>query len=100
MAALATFLQWLDKVHAGDTRTLYGVVAWAAGQLFAQAIDTLGEHPTRTGLLAALHKITSFSADGLLPAADPGQDGGPACMVIVGGAGAQLRADRSTGQRL
>jgi ABC-type branched-subunit amino acid transport system substrate-binding protein len=82
--ALATFLQWLDKVHPGDARTLYGVVAWAAGQLFAQAADTLGADPTRAGLLAALHKITSFSADGLLPAADPGQDGGPVCMVIVG----------------
>lgn len=81
---LATLTTWMHKVHPGETPDLYAVDAWAAGVLFVQALRHAGSHPTRSGLLSALTKITNFSANGLLPVADPGDRQGPTCMVIVG----------------
>jgi ABC-type branched-subunit amino acid transport system substrate-binding protein len=82
--ALATLTTWMDKMHPGEVPDLYAVDAWAAGVLFVQALRASGATPTRTGLLAALSKITNFSADGLLPPADPGGKQGSTCMVIAG----------------
>lgn len=81
---LATLTTWMHKLHPGETPDLYAVDAWAAGVLFVQALRHAGSNPTRTGLLAALGKITNFTANGLLPAADPGEKQGSTCMVIVG----------------
>ena len=87
---LATLTTWMHKVHPGETPDLYAVDAWAAGVLFVQALRHAGSNPTRSGLLSALSKITSFTADGLLPTADPGGRDGSTCMVIVGVQGNQF----------
>jgi hypothetical protein len=81
---LATYLHWLDQAHPGDTANIYGVAAWASGVLFVQALKAIGAHPTRSALIGAIDHITTFSADGLLPTANPGQKKAAVCMVIVG----------------
>ena len=87
---LATLTTWMHKLHPGETPDLYAVDAWAAGVLFVQALKHAGSNPTRSGLLSALGKITNFTANGLLPAADPGDKQGSTCMVIVGVHGNQF----------
>jgi ABC-type branched-subunit amino acid transport system substrate-binding protein len=82
--ALATYLHWLDRTHPGDSANIYGISAWASGVLFVQALKAAGPNPTRPSVLAALKHITQFSADGLLPSSDPGQNKAATCMVIVG----------------
>ena len=58
--------------------------AWAAGQLFAQAMKSLGSSPTRSDLINAIHGIHGFTADGLLPSSDPGNKQGAVCIVVAG----------------
>jgi hypothetical protein len=81
---LATYLHWLDYAHPGDTANIYGVATWASGVLFVQALKTIGPHPTRSALIGAIDHIKTFSADGLMPVADPGQKKAAVCMVIAG----------------
>jgi hypothetical protein len=95
--ALATYLHWLQKTHPGVKANLYGIEAWAAGQLFVQGLKTIGPHPTRSKLLKALHDVTTFTANGLLPTSDPGQSGPPVCIVMVGVSGSHFtRLDPKT----
>ncbi len=82
--ALATFLDWLNRVHPGANVDLYTVEAWAAGQLFAQAMKSLGSNPTRADLINAVQQIHGFTADGLLPSSDPGRKQGSVCVVVAG----------------
>lgn len=82
--ALATFLDWLNRTHPGATADIYTVESWAAGELFAQAMQSLGSSPSRAGLINAVAGIHGFTANGLLPSDDPGRKLSPTCMVIVG----------------
>ena len=82
--ALATFLDWLNRTHPGFPADIYTIEAWAAGQLFAQAMQSLGANPTRASVINAVHEIHGFTAGGLLPTSDPGRKLSPTCMVIVG----------------
>jgi len=96
-AELKTYLTWLTKTHPGDTANIYGVDAWASGVLFVQALQAAGSTPNRSALINQLNKITSFSADGLLPASNPAAKQGATCIVVVGISGTKyVRLDPPT----
>lgn len=82
--ALATFLDWLNRTHPGFPSDIYTIEAWAAGQLFAQALQSAGANPTRAAVVDAVHQTHDYTAGGLLPTSDPGRKLSPTCMVIVG----------------
>ena len=82
--ALATFLDWLNRTHPGFPADIYTIEAWAAGQLFAQAMQAAGPNLTRASLIDAVHQVHGFTAGGMLPTSDPGRKLSPTCMVIVG----------------
>ncbi|HEX6394841.1 MAG TPA: ABC transporter substrate-binding protein [Acidimicrobiales bacterium] len=88
--ALATFLDWLNRTHPGATPDLYTVEAWAAGQLFAQAMKSLGANPSRSDLINAVQQVHNFTADGLLPPTDPGRKLSNVCIVVAGVKGHQF----------
>ena len=81
---LATYLTWLGKTVPGKSADLYGTTSWGAGVLFAQAVKAAGSNVTQAGIVQAITNLGTFSADGLLPATNPGKRVGPACQVIVG----------------
>jgi branched-chain amino acid transport system substrate-binding protein len=94
---LATMTNWMDKAHPGEVPDLYAVTAWAAGDLFVQALRSAGANPTRSSFLTALDGISHFDANGLLPPTDPGQKQGATCMVVVGvNRGQFVRLDPAT----
>ena len=80
---VATFQKWMQSTHPGDPLNLFGLDSFAAGVLFQQAMSKLGNDPTRAQLATALHGITSFDADGLIPTDDPSSKQGAVCYVIV-----------------
>jgi ABC-type branched-subunit amino acid transport system substrate-binding protein len=81
---LNTYLTWLEKPRPGTKADLFGTTSWAAGVLFTQALQKTGASATQAGLVQAVTNIGSFSANGLLPASNPGTRAGPQCQVIVG----------------
>lgn len=76
---------WLQKTHPGAPMSQYVIDAWTEGLLFQQAFEAAGSSPTQQSFLAALSRIHSFTADGLLP---PENVGGriPSPCQIIGGA--------------
>ena len=67
--AVALFDKWMKKVDPDPNFEIESVFGWASAELFAQALQTAGNPPTRAGLIAALNKVTFFDAGGLVPPA-------------------------------
>ncbi|MGA2307578.1 MAG: ABC transporter substrate-binding protein [Acidimicrobiales bacterium] len=80
---ISTMTKWLQKVHPGASMNLFVVDGWASGLLFAQALQKAGSNPTQASFLTALKGVTSFNANGLFPAVDPGQKVASVCEVII-----------------
>jgi hypothetical protein len=81
-ATLDNFLQYDTKPDG------FGAQAWAAAELFAQAIDTIvaDQGPnaiTRANLLAAVRNIHDFTAGGMIPPTDVGGKTGTKCFVMM-----------------
>jgi ABC-type branched-subunit amino acid transport system substrate-binding protein len=83
LPAVKTFNTWIKKVAPSWTPDLFTLYGWASAQMFAQALQQAGPHPTRGAVLANLHKITSFNASGLLGTADPAAKTPSACYVMA-----------------
>lgn len=81
--AVGLFDKWVRKVNPNAHFDVYGVYGWAAAQLFVQALQAAGSQPTRTGLLQALNKITSFNAGGLIATGNPAQKVPQKCWLLV-----------------
>ena len=81
--AVALFDKWVKKANPKanfEIETLYG---WASAQLFVQALKAAGKNPTRASLTAALAKVTSFDAGGLIPEENPSQNIPAECWLLA-----------------
>ena len=81
--AVATFDHWINQVDPGFGIAAWGLDAWASGVLFGQALKNAGKNPTRASLMAALNKITSFDADGLVATANPAANLPSQCWMLA-----------------
>lgn len=81
--AVKTFLSWVKKANPSWTPDLYTLFGWASAELFVQALEHAGKNPTRGSVLAALRKITSFNAGGLLGTSDPAAKTPSACFLMA-----------------
>jgi hypothetical protein len=62
---------------------LEALFGWASAELFVQGLRQAGSPPTRAGLEAALDKVKSFNANGLLSTGDPAQNIPAPCVVLA-----------------
>jgi len=83
LPAAKLFDKWMIKADSTANFELESLYGWASAQLFVQALQNAGSPPTRAGLEAALDKITSFNASGLLSTADPAQNIPGYCAVLA-----------------
>jgi branched-chain amino acid transport system substrate-binding protein len=81
--AVGTFDHWYGVAFPGHQPDIYAVYAWASAELFVQAVKGAGTDLTRAGILAALGKVTTFDADGLLAPADPAAKTPPTCFLLA-----------------
>jgi ABC-type branched-subunit amino acid transport system substrate-binding protein len=81
--AVATFDHWINVAHPGYLPDLYSVFGWSSAALLVQALRAAGSDPNRASVIAALKKITNFSADGLLAPDDPATKTPPTCFLIA-----------------
>jgi len=80
--AVKLFTKWMREADPNPQFTLQAVYGWAAAQLFVQGLRNAGSTPTRASLMAALNKITSFDAGGLLSPSNPAQNIPGGCIVL------------------
>ena len=71
LPAVKLFTKWMKKADPNANFELQSLYGWASAQLFVQALKDAGNPPTRAGLEAALDKVTSFNASGILTTGDP-----------------------------
>ncbi|MGH2686542.1 MAG: ABC transporter substrate-binding protein, partial [Actinomycetota bacterium] len=59
------YASWLKRVAPGAQPDYFGLYAWSAGRLFAEAMTNLGPSPTRKGLIAELSKFGTWDGNGI-----------------------------------
>ena len=80
LPAVKLFTKWMTKADRSANFELQSLFGWASAQLFVQGLKNAGSPPTRPGLEAALDKITSFNASGLLTTSDPAHNVPGSCV--------------------
>jgi branched-chain amino acid transport system substrate-binding protein len=83
LPAVKQYTKWMHVADPTANFELQSLFGWASAQLFVQGLRNAGNPPTRAGLEAALDKITSFSASGLLTKSDPAQNVPGSCVVLA-----------------
>jgi ABC-type branched-subunit amino acid transport system substrate-binding protein len=80
---VAEFQDWMAKTAPDQALNQFAVYGWAHAGLFVQALRDAGPHLTRAGLVAALKKIHSFTADGLVISGDPAAQKPQTCYLLA-----------------
>ena len=83
LPAAKTFQTWVQKADPGFHPDLYTLFGWLSGQLFTQALQAAGPHPTRGSVLQQLKKITVFNGNYLIASSDPAAKTPAYCYVIA-----------------
>jgi len=83
LPAVKLFTKWMNKADPSANFELESLFGWASAELFVDGLKEAGSPPTRAGLEAALDKVTSFNADGLLATGDPAQDIPASCVLLA-----------------
>jgi len=95
---IALMNQWIQKVHPGYKTDLFAVNSWAEGRMLFQAMQAAGPKAKRADVIAALRKITDFSANNMLSPSGPGVKRPSVCMVMAQiRSGRYVRTDPATG---
>jgi ABC-type branched-subunit amino acid transport system substrate-binding protein len=80
---VAQFQDWMARTAPDQPLNQFAVYGWAHAGLFVQALRDAGPHLTRAGLVTALRKIHSFTADGLVISGDPGAQKPQTCFLLA-----------------
>lgn len=83
LPSVQLFTKWMNKADPTANFELESLFGWASAELFVDGLRQAGSPPTRVGLEAALDKVTSFNAGGLLASADPAQNIPASCVVLA-----------------
>ncbi len=82
--AMQSYLSWLNKAVPGhQPPDIFGIYSWAAGELFSQALSTLGPNPTRAQMLSSLGTIHHFTGDGMVAPTDPADHKVSSCFEVI-----------------
>jgi ABC-type branched-subunit amino acid transport system substrate-binding protein len=81
--AVKLFTKWMKTADPDANFELQSLYGWASAQLFVQALKDAGNPPTRAGLEAALDKVTSFDASGILTTGDPAANVPGDCVLLA-----------------
>jgi hypothetical protein len=81
--AVNQFLKYTKQVSPSWVPDLYTLFGWASGQLFVQALQSAGPHPTRGAVIDQLKKITNFDASGMVSPSNPSAKKPSGCFVMA-----------------
>jgi ABC-type branched-subunit amino acid transport system substrate-binding protein len=81
--AVNQFLKYTKQVNSSWVPDLYTLFGWASGQLFVQALQAAGPHPTRGAVIDQLKKITNFDASGMVSPSNPAAKKPSGCFVMA-----------------
>jgi ABC-type branched-subunit amino acid transport system substrate-binding protein len=77
------YLAWLARVSPGATPTFFGEFAWGAARLFTETALKLGGRLTRQSMLAALARVSHYTANGLFSPQSIGTKQTSPCQSVI-----------------
>jgi ABC-type branched-subunit amino acid transport system substrate-binding protein len=77
------FIKYVKQVNPSWTPDLFTLFGWTSAQLFVQALQAAGPHPTRGAVIAQLKKITSFNGSGLISTTNPAAKKPSGCYLMA-----------------
>jgi len=83
LPAVRLFTKWMRIADPEANFELQSLFGWASAQLLVDGLRNSGNPPSRAGLEAALNKVTSFNASGLLVTSDPGHNIPGSCVILA-----------------
>jgi ABC-type branched-subunit amino acid transport system substrate-binding protein len=83
LPAVKLYTHWMQVADPKANFELQSLFGWASAQLFVDGLKDAGNPPTRAGLEAALDKVTSFDASGLITTSDPAHNVPGTCIVLA-----------------
>ncbi len=92
--AMATLVEWYDRVNPGADLDFFAIQGWTAAAMFADALERAGPAPTPATDLQQLQGFTDYDAGGLLAPFDPaGKAASPCFMIVEAQGGRWVRLD-------
>ena len=82
LPAVKLYTKWMKAADPTANFELQSLFGWASAQLFVKGLRNAGNPPTRAGLEAALDRVRSFNASGLLATSDPAQNVPGSCVIL------------------
>lgn len=83
LPAVKLYTKWMKIADPQANFELQSLFGWASAQLFVEGLRNAGNPPTRAGLEAALNKVTSFNASGLLVTSNPAHNVPGSCVILA-----------------
>jgi ABC-type branched-subunit amino acid transport system substrate-binding protein len=80
---VALFQDWMKRTAPDQALDQFAVYGWSLAGLYVQALRDAGPKAKRATLIAALKKIHSFDAQGLVISGDPGARKPFACYILT-----------------
>jgi ABC-type branched-subunit amino acid transport system substrate-binding protein len=96
--AMATFLEWYQRTAPGSNPDFFSIMAWAAADMFTQALRQAGGAPTRAGVVEQLRTQNAYTGEGFMaPRNPPAKVLGDCFVVITVEGGAWRRVEPASG---
>ena len=86
--AMATYVEWMDRVAPGLPKDLFSIDSWVGAVAFVEALEALPGPITREALIEQLASVQTFDANGMFAPITLGQDLSQGCfmaMIVRGG---------------
>jgi ABC-type branched-subunit amino acid transport system substrate-binding protein len=80
---IRTYLAWLARIAPGATPSFFGEFAWAAARLFTETAVRLGGRLGRHSLLAAIGRVSGYTANGLISPQSIGSKQTSRCQSVI-----------------
>jgi ABC-type branched-subunit amino acid transport system substrate-binding protein len=96
--AMATFLEWYQRIAPGSLPDFFSIMAWAAADMFTRALREAGGAPTRAAVVERLATQNAYTGDGFMaPRNPPAKVLGDCFVVITVEGGAWRRVEPASG---
>jgi branched-chain amino acid transport system substrate-binding protein len=92
-AAMATYVEWMNRVDPGLPQDLFSIDSWVSAQAFFESLEALPGPISREALVQQLESIGSYDAGGMFAPITLGQDLSQGCfmgMIVRNGAWERL----------
>ena len=81
--AMATYVEWMDRVAPGLPQDLFSIDSWVSAKVFIESLEKLPGPITREALISQMTSIETYDADGMFAPITLGKDLSQGCFMAM-----------------